>query len=82
MKVPPNYGVPIAMTDDLLKMWSRGEADMRDVQEILQMSRASVMSAAMEAGYGLHLEGDEDDDGKGAEFARLISAAKDDGTRH
>lgn len=46
------------------------------------MSRAAVMSAAMEAGYGLHLEGDEEDDEKGAEFARLIGAAQDDGTRH
>lgn len=82
IKLPPDYGVPAAMKDDLLKMWSSGEADMRDVQEILQMSRASVMSAAMDAGYGLHLEGDEDDDEEGAAFARLIAAAKDDGTRH
>ncbi|MEZ0003254.1 hypothetical protein [Sinorhizobium fredii] len=81
MKMPPDYGVPAAMTHDLLKMWSRGEADMRDVQAILQMSRAAMMSSAIEAGYGLHLEADEDEDEKAA-FARLIEAAKDDGTRH
>lgn len=80
--LPEGYDDPAAMKDELLRMWSRGEADMRDVQEILQMSRASVMSAALEAGYGLHIEGDEDDDEKGAEFARLIAAAKVEGTRH
>jgi hypothetical protein len=82
IKLPPDYGVPATMTDDLLRMWSLGKAAMSDVQEILQMSRATVMSAALEAGYGLHLEGDEEDDEKGAEFARLIAAAQDDGTRH
>jgi len=40
------------------------------------------MSAALEAGYGLHLEGNEEDDEKGEAFARMIAAAQDDGTRH
>lgn len=82
IKLPPDYGVPAAMKDELLKMWSRGKADMRDVQEILHMSRATVMSAALEAGHGLHLESDEDEDENGAAFARMIAAAVDDGTRH
>ncbi|NKQ80341.1 hypothetical protein C3Y90_23710 [Rhizobium sp. UPM1134] len=76
------YDDPAAMKDELLKMWSRGNADMRDLTEILQMSRAAVMSAVVEAGYGLHLESVEDDDKNGDEFARLIAAAQDDGTRH
>ena len=82
IKLPPDYNVPETMKDELLRMWSLDEADMRDVMEILRMSQASVMSAAVEAGYGLHLEGDEDEDDKGAAFARLIAAAQDDGTRH
>lgn len=80
--LPEGYDDPAAMKDDLLRMWSRGEADMHDVQEILQMSRADVMYAAVEAGYGLHLEGDDDAEEKGAAMARLITAAKDEGTRH
>lgn len=82
IKLPPNYGLPKVIEDDLLRMWSRGEADMRDVQEILQMSRADVMQASIEAGHGLHLEDDGDAEERGAEFARLIAAAKDEGTRH
>lgn len=46
------------------------------------MSRAAVMSSAIEVGYGLHLEDDDDAEERGAEFARMIAAAKDDGTRH
>ncbi|MBY5462108.1 hypothetical protein [Rhizobium leguminosarum] len=81
--LPEGYDDPKAMKDGLLRMWSNGDADMRDIQEILQMSRASVMYAAIEAGYGLHLEGDGvGADEKGAEFARLIETTKDDGTRH
>lgn len=80
--LPEGYDDPATMRDDLLRMWSRGEADMRAVQEILRMSRANVMYAAMEAGYGLHLEGDDDAEEKGAAMARLIAAAKDEGTRH
>ncbi|KSV85562.1 hypothetical protein N181_23165 [Sinorhizobium fredii USDA 205] len=80
--LPNGYDDPAAMKDELVRMWSRGEADMHDVQEILQMSRASLMSSAIEAGYGLNLDGDENDDEKGVEFARLIAAAQDDGTRH
>ncbi|RVP47350.1 hypothetical protein [Sinorhizobium medicae] len=79
--LPEGYVDPAAMKDKLLRMWSAGKADMHDVMEILRMSRASVMYAALE-GYGLHLEGDENAEEKGAEFARLIEAAKDDGTRH
>ncbi len=40
------------------------------------------MYASIDAGNGPHLEGDDDDDEKGAAFARMISAAQDDGTRH
>ena len=80
--LPEGYDDPAAMKDELLRMWSLGKADMRDVMEVLQVSRAAVMSSAVEAGYGLHLEGDEDYDEKGTEFARLIAAAQDDGTRH
>lgn len=80
--LPEGYDDPAAMKDELLKMWSRGKADMRVVMELLQMSRAAVMSAALEAGCRLHLEGDEGDDETGAAFARLIAAAQDDGTRH
>jgi len=80
--LPEGYDDPEVMKDDLLRMWSRGRAAMSDVQEILQMSRATVMSAALEAGYGLHLEGNEEDDEKGEAFARMIAAAQDDGTRH
>jgi hypothetical protein len=83
IKLAPDYGAPATMTDELLRMWSRGEAAMSDVQELLQMSRADVMTSAIEAGYGLHLEGDADNaDDAGAEFAQLIAAARDDGTRH
>lgn len=80
--LPDGYDDPAAMKDELLRMWSRGKADMHDVGEILQMSRAAVMSSAIGAGYGLHLEDHDDDDEKGAEFARMIAAAQDDGTRH
>lgn len=80
--LPEGYDDPAVMKDDLLRMWSAGKAGMRDVMEILQMSRAAVMSAAIEAGYGLLLDGDEEDDEKGEAFARLIAAAEDDGTRH
>ncbi|MCV3768894.1 hypothetical protein [Rhizobium sp. TRM95796] len=77
------YDDPAAVRDELLQMWSRGEAAMSDVQELLQMSRAEVMTTAMEAGYRLHLDDDPDAEyEKGAEFARLIAAAADDGTRH
>lgn len=31
--LPEGYDDPLAMKDELLKMWSRGKADMRDVQE-------------------------------------------------
>ncbi len=82
IRLPPDYGIPAAMADDLLRMWSLGRAAMSDVQEILQMSRADGMSAALEAGYGLHLEGDEEHHEKGEAFARMIAAAQDDGTRH
>lgn len=81
-RLPPDYGDPETMKDDLLCMWSRGKADMHDVQEILRMSRADVMYAAIEAGYCLNLGEEQDAEEKGAEIARLISAAKDDGTRH
>ena len=79
--LPEGYDDPLAMRDELLRMWSAGKADIRDVQEILRMSRADIMYSAGDAGYGLHLEGDEEDD-KGAEFARLIAEATDEGTRH
>ena len=80
--LPEGYDDPATMKDELLRMWSDGKAEMRDVMEILQTSRADVMHASIEAGYGLHLEGDEDDDQKGAALVRLIAAAQDDGTRH
>lgn len=70
------------MKDDLLAMWSRGKADMRDVMEILRLSRAQIVAAALEAGYSLHLEDDENAEEKGAELARMIAAAQYDGTRH
>ncbi|MDK4723099.1 hypothetical protein PH552_27475 [Rhizobium sp. CNPSo 3968] len=82
IKLPPDYGLPAVMKDELLRMWSHGEVDMREVMELLQMSRTAVMSAAIDAGYGLRLEDDDDDDEKGAEFARMIAATQDDGTRH
>jgi hypothetical protein len=82
IKLPVDYGLQATIEDDLLRMWSRGEAEMREVQEILQMSRAQVMYASMARGYGLHLEDDADVEEKGDAFARLISAAKDDVTRH
>lgn len=81
-RLPADYGDPDIMRDDLLRMWSLGKAAMRDVQEILQMSRADVMYAAIDAGYGLHREEDDDAEERGAEMARLISEAKGEGTRH
>lgn len=80
--LPEGYDDPDTMKDDLLCMWSRGKAHMHDVQQLLQMSRADVMYAAGEAGYELNLADDPDAEEKGAEIARLISVAKDDGTRH
>lgn len=73
-RMPVDYGDPEHMKDDLLRMWSRGKADMYDVQQLLQMSRAGVMDAALEAGYCLNLGEDPDAEEKGAEIARLNAA--------
>lgn len=79
--LPEGYDDPTMMKGGLPRMWATGKADMPDVMEILRMSRVDVMYAASEAGYGLHLEGDAEEDRR-AEFARLIAEAKDEGTRH
>jgi hypothetical protein len=80
--LPDGYDDPLVMKDDLVRMWSEGAAGIGDVMEILGLSRAEIMFSASDAGYGLNSADDPDAEEKGAEFARLLSAARDDGTRH
>lgn len=81
VKMPPDYGAPDVIEDDLLGMWSRGEAGMREVQDILQMSRAQVMYASMSRGHELRVEEPTEDDKKVAEIVKALAAGKDN-SRH
>jgi len=69
---PPEYGDMVVERDDIIRMWSVGRAEMRDVCDHLQLSRADVYSESIERGHGVHLIERADDEQAAEAMVRLL----------
>lgn len=78
---PAGYGDEIQEREDILRLWSQGQAEMRDVCDFLRMDRAEVYCSSLGLGFGIHLVETPHDEQDAAELAQLLGSFPEN-TRH
>lgn len=78
---PAGYGDEIQEREDILRRWSEGQAEMRDVCDFLRIDRAEVYYSSLELGFRIHLVEHPHDEEHDEELAQLLGSIPEN-TRH